>query len=181
MDEHGAKTLREYSEYMLRDDTEMAHILEKTPVIYPYMDQSLQNSPKRFGRFAVDLAHRGLVEWRGVARSIVTPFFVYKKDGVKRRLILDCRRTNLLFRDPPKVKMAGGAKLGELHLGPQQKIWMAKSDIKDYFYCLRLDSDIVEYFAMPAIPITLVKQIYRENGEEVPGAVLRLELLGYEN
>eukprot|EP00971_Amphidinium_carterae_P310392 6168034-Amphidinium_carterae.1 len=76
--------------------------------------------------------------------------------------------------------MAGGAKLGELHLEPGQKLWMAKSDIKDYFYYLRLDSDIVEYFAMPAISIALIQQVYQEKGEEVPGEVRRLASLGYK-
>eukprot|EP00971_Amphidinium_carterae_P211088 4188663-Amphidinium_carterae.1 len=41
----------------------MAAIQERTPTIYPYMDQALQKSPKNYGRFAVDLAHTGLVEW----------------------------------------------------------------------------------------------------------------------
>eukprot|EP00971_Amphidinium_carterae_P324929 6454954-Amphidinium_carterae.1 len=100
------------------------------------MDPKLKNSQNEYSGFIADLSRRGLdnVDWRKRAKSVVTPFFVWKKDRVRRRLILDCRRTNVMFGECPKLKVASGAKVSELHLGRDEELFVGKSDVNDFFY-----------------------------------------------
>eukprot|EP00971_Amphidinium_carterae_P313473 6229608-Amphidinium_carterae.1 len=179
IDPKGRCYLEGYEEFMLRGDAEVGWAREKMMQTKLYMDVILKRSTSKYAEFAIDLEKRGVVTWEVSASSICTPFFVWKKDKVKRRLILDCRRTNFLFRDPPKMRIASGAKMAEIVLGHHQELWVAKSDIRDFFYNLRLDGGLKKYFAMPAVRISDLKMKYVKGQLPIPKQLLDLECDGW--
>eukprot|EP00971_Amphidinium_carterae_P332360 6466486-Amphidinium_carterae.2 len=168
LDASGGELLRSFESTMLLPDSELGWCFERQKEISPYMDVVLSRSNKAYLEFLVDLSNRGLISWRRSASSVACPFFVLKKDGIKRRLILDCRQTNVLFRDPPQMRMASGSKLADLRLLPNDKLYVAKSDVKDFFYNIRLDGKLCEYFSMPSISCRDVLRYFHENGLRIP-------------
>ena len=98
----------------------------------------------------------GMLGFTSSPQGLVTPFFVAKKDG-RQRLILDCRGVNRRFQEPPAMSMAAGASWGQLHLPKQSTLFVAQSDIKDYFYSLAMPSSLQRLFAMPGIPAELLR------------------------
>ena len=74
-----------------------------------------------------------MLKFGGDRRSTVTPFFVAKKNG-KLRLVLDCRASNQFFRPPPDIAMSAGYSFAQLELEPEDTMYVAQSDIQDYFY-----------------------------------------------
>ena len=53
--------------------------------------------------------------------------------------------------------MAAGSTWSNLELPPGESLWVAQSDIKDYFYSLPLPEQLREYFCLPGIPHHLLK------------------------
>ena len=68
-------------------------------------------------------------------------FFVRKKSG-KLRLIIDCRRTNAIFKKPPKGHVVTSTAFGEL----EQHL-----EVKDFFYRLGISDSMGEYFALEPV------------------------------
>ena len=129
--------------------------------IKTYMDEKLRASPEAYAAFIKELFVRGMIEFVTEAASIMTPFFVKKKNG-KQRLVLDCRSSNLLFHKPPDVALAAGYSFAQLELEPGAELFIAQSDVKDYFYSIGLPAGLRKFFCLPAVE-------YSYLDVEVPG------------
>ncbi|CAK9056858.1 unnamed protein product [Durusdinium trenchii] len=75
----------------------------------------------------------------------------------KLRLILDCRETNRMFRKPPVLAARTGASWSQIRIPDGEQLFVAQSDIKDYFYSLQLPVDLRALFSMPPIPGALLR------------------------
>ena len=62
--------------------------------------------------------------------------------------MLDCRAINQLFRPPPDIAMAAGYSFGQLELSGNDIMYVAQSDIQDYFYSIGLPDNLHSYFAI---------------------------------
>lgn len=130
----------------------------------PYMDDVLRNDSRAYHDFVGDLWKRGMLKFGGDRRSTVTPFFVAKKNG-KLRLVLDCRASNQFFRPPPDIAMSAGYSFAQLELEPEDTMYVAQSDIQDYFYSIGLPDFLHPFFALPPIrPEWLAEQIQELQG-----------------
>ncbi|CAE8604771.1 unnamed protein product [Polarella glacialis] len=89
--------------------------------------------------------------------GLVTPFFVTKKGG-KLRLIFDCRTVNLRFKKAPKIAMGSGSSWASLEVAEGEQLWIAQSDIKDYFYSLALPAALAQFFCLPSIDASLLTE-----------------------
>eukprot|EP00971_Amphidinium_carterae_P328221 6459979-Amphidinium_carterae.3 len=181
LDASGQALLSSFESTMLRPDAELGWCFERQKEISPYMDVILSRDKRSYLDFVMDLWGRNLVSWRRFAACVSCPFFVWKKDGIKRRLILDCRQTNVLFRDPPKMRMASGAKLADIRLPPSAKLYIGKSDVKDFFYNIRLDGKICEYFGMPSILCCDAVRYFHEHDLPIPKELQDVVLTGRES
>ena len=83
----------------------------------------------------------GILIFSKKARGRVGSVVVRKKpkevDGVMRerqRLILDCRRVNLLFRAPPITELGSLPAVGDMEIPGGEKLYIAGGDIQDCFY-----------------------------------------------
>ena len=92
IDPTGREIIMDSSRTMLADKNVVADRLD-TEHVEPYMDEKLRNNKNVYIQFVVDLFERNMLKFRASGASIITPFFVIKKDG-RLRLVLDCRATN---------------------------------------------------------------------------------------
>eukprot|EP00971_Amphidinium_carterae_P289304 5744105-Amphidinium_carterae.1 len=92
---------------------------------------------------------RGLFSLGRDYRSLVTPFFVAKKDH-RIRLIFDCRRSNQFFEEPPNVHLFSGSGFGEVLLseGGEERLWFSAFDVKNAFYQHRLPFHLRKFFCL---------------------------------
>ena len=119
--------------------------LRKNQTFTPYMDETLRTSSQEYQNCVKDMFEAGMLSFTSKPQGLVTPFFVAKKDG-RQHLILDCRGVNRRFRDPPAMSLAAGYSWGQLRLPSHSKLFVAQSDIKDYFYSLAMPMDLQPLF-----------------------------------
>ena len=129
----------------------------------PYMDEILRQDSSMYHQFVYDLWSKGMLTFGRRKRAEITPFFVAKKDG-RLRLVLDCRATNLHFKNPPDIAMAAGYTFGQLCVDGGEKVYTAQSDIKDYFYSIGLPEYLYNFFCLPAIRPSLLRRLAQQHG-----------------
>ena len=156
LDAEGRDLLKGSFDGMLLDDEEWGEIIEHETPIKPYMDTALQNDPGKYGQFVKDLWEKGMLRFTSEPKDLVTPFFVAKKNG-KLRFILDCRGVNRRFRPPPALALAAGSSWSQVSVPKGNKMYVAQSDIKDYFYSLELPPDLQSMFCLPPLPSSVVQ------------------------
>ena len=156
LDHHGRETIEDPERCMLLGEDEWGLVVEKQRGFRPYMDEKLRTQPELYHRFVGDLFRAGMLKFSTKPKDLVTPFFVAKKDG-RQRLIMDCRGVNMRFRPPPGVALAAGYSWSQLQLGSKDKLHVAQSDIKDYFYALGLPEDLQPFFCLPGIPVEMLE------------------------
>ena len=154
LDEVGRDTVLAFHDTMLRD-------FEKEPPkqmpgnITPYMDVNLKSSEELYSNFVADLWERNMLDFEAEVKSLVTPFFVTKKSG-KLRMVLDCRVSNTFFKDPPDIAMPAGYSFSQLELGPNENMFVAQTDIRDYFYSIGLPKFLRSFFGLPRVNLRKV-------------------------
>ena len=146
-------------------DTTMLRDFEKDPPkllpgeIVSYMDEKLKNSSELYNQFVIDLYDRGMLEFDHKATSIVTPFFVAKKSG-KLRLVLDCRCSNTYFCSPPDIALPAGYSFSQLELSPDEQMYIAQTDIRDYFYSIGMPPKLRRFFALPRVNLKAILPLH---------------------
>lgn len=98
-----------------------------------------------------------MIDLTAKPKDLISPFFVQKKSG-KLRLVLDCRGTNRRFQSPPPMALSAGATWGSVRVPRGQSLYIAQSDIRDYFYGLELPAPLQDLFCLPAILGHLLKE-----------------------
>lgn len=156
LDDAGRETIEDPSRCMLLNEDEWGKIIEEGDTFHPYMDVKLQKSAQDYHDFIHDLYEAGMISFTAEPRDLVTPFFVAKKNG-KQRLILDCRGVNRRFRSPPSMSLSAGYSWAQLQVPDHKQLYVAQSDIKDYFYSLAMPEELQTLFSMPGIPSSLLR------------------------
>ncbi|CAE7480442.1 ANK1 [Symbiodinium natans] len=155
VDDFGRDILEDPLGNMLLSPDEWGHKIEIGDTIRPYMDPVLKTDGAAYVQFVQRLFEGGMVSFTEKPRDLITPFFVTKKSG-KLRLVLDCRGVNQRFREPPSIALAAGSSWSQLEIPLGEDLFIAQSDIKDYFYSLRLPHELQPFFCLPAIPVQAI-------------------------
>ena len=156
LDPVGRETIEDPLRCMMLSEDEWGQIIEKGDTFKPYMDVKLQHSSQEYELFVKTLFEAGMIDFTSEPQDLVTPFFVAKKDG-RQRLILDCRGVNRRFRAPPSMSLAAGYTWSHLQLPSDKQLYVAQSDIKDYFYHLRMPEILQPLFCLPSINNALLR------------------------
>jgi hypothetical protein len=124
------------------------------PGIRTYMDPILRSHGGAYRRFAGDIAKRGLPSLTQKHRQRCTPFFVAKKDGVKQRLILECRAVNEMFALAPSTSLCTGETLSKLEVesdeaGNYPEVRFSGGDVADCLHRLRTWDELSSLFVCP--------------------------------
>jgi hypothetical protein len=102
----------------------------------------------------IKLIHRmlasNMVEFTTTPAVINGLFGVPKPDG-SIRLIVDGRPSCARFIDSPRVALPTPDLLPRLIVPPGQPLWVAKSDLSDFFYRFRIPTWMQPYFALPGV------------------------------
>jgi len=71
---------------------------------------------------------------------VVNGLLGVEKDGDKIRLILNAKNANALFREPPRFELPSPDLLADPKVEKGKTIYVAKSDLSDYYHHLRVPS-----------------------------------------
>jgi hypothetical protein len=156
IDSVGRDMLKDPLASMLLSEDEFGQLMEDGDLIRPYMDVVLQNDSNQYQQFVRDLHDKGMIDFTDHPADLVTPFFVRKKNN-RLRFILDCRQVNRRFQSPPPLALAAGSSWSNLVMPEKGTLYVAQSDIKDYFYSLALPEQLQPLFCLPPIPCHLVE------------------------
>ena len=118
--------------HMLLELEELEAVLE-VGFLLSCQDKVLEQSPSKYAEFVVDLVACGVVGFTLHPKVVIGTFFVRKKKD-RQRLVLDCRRTNALFRRAPAPDMGAAESLQRLEAPPGTPVYEASADIKNCFY-----------------------------------------------
>lgn len=158
LDEVGRDTIGDPQRCMLLSEDEWGMEIEKNDPITTYMDPALRDDLALYCSFIQDLHSCGMLEFTNQPQGLVTPFCVAKKNG-RLRLILDCRDTNRRFKTPPPLALGTGSSWARVNIPQGEDLYIAQSDIKDYFYSLQLPASLRPLFSMPAVPNYFARQL----------------------
>lgn len=158
LDEVGRDTIGDPQRCMLLSEDEWGMEIEKNDPITTYMDPALRDDLALYCSFIQDLHSCGMLEFTNQPQGLVTPFCVAKKNG-RLRLILDCRDTNRRFKTPPPLALGTGSSWARVNIPQGEDLYIAQSDIKDYFYSLQLPVSLRPLFSMPAVPNYFARQL----------------------
>lgn len=92
----------------------------------------------------------GMVVFRRVVH-VVNGLFAVKKGEDSQRLILNAKPCNGLFVDPPSFELPTPDLLANLQARSGQRLYVAKTDLADYYHRLRVPEWLVGFFAIPAL------------------------------
>ena len=157
LDEQGQEVIADPHRCMMLSEEEYGDILEKSGSLCTYMDPLLRDDLPTYCTFIEDLYRSGMLEFTNSPQELVTPFCVTKKSG-KHRLILDCRGVNRRFKAPPPLALGTGSSWARIHIPKNKQLFVAQSDLKDYFYTLQLPESLRQLFSLPPVPSYLLRQ-----------------------
>jgi hypothetical protein len=151
-----AEILERWESTMLRSTGDVRRRLEVMGVPGCHFDPVLQRKPKLYASFVTQCVGTGVIELSLACRTEVGIFFVGKKCG-KLRLILDCRRANMKFLEPPTVELVTGEGLSQIEVDMGSgdleglKLALGVADVSDCFHRLILDGPLREHFCWPPL------------------------------
>lgn len=82
---------------------------------------------------------------------VVNGLFGTPKGDGTIRLIVDGRPANEVFCDPPHIELPTPDLLSRLSVDSSKPVFVAKSDLADYYYRFRIPTWMQRYFALPPV------------------------------
>lgn len=99
----------------------------------------------------------GMIAWTKTPAVVNGLFGVAKPDG-SIRLVIDGRPANKVFIDPPHINLPTPDLLPKLVNSTHQIVYVAKSDLSDFFYRFMMPEWMRPYFALPPVAAVEVGQ-----------------------
>ena len=155
--------LEENSELMLKP----ASAVDGSEVV-PYWDPKLKYNRKAYNGLVKRLADIGYFTFTTQPACEVGVFFVWKSSKTKLRMIIDARKANQMFREPPGVSLMTGEGIGRIEVELDDEVWatpsamdavttfVGLSDVRDCFHRMRVPGWLSRYFAWSALPAKVV-------------------------
>jgi len=100
---------------------------------------------------------------------VVNGAFCVPKEGDALRLIIDARYANAHFITPPKIELPTPDLMCHIVTDPNRPLYVAKSDLDNFYHRLRLPVWMQPYFALPAVSAADIGVV----GQLVDGRILQ--------
>ena len=175
------KVLDSFEDSMLLPQSERDAIAEDSSVAEQfYFDPVLSEDAPAYARYLARLHAAGVVDFCARGRVTIGLFFVTKKNG-KLRFIADARRSNALFRRPPRTVLGSMESWGRITLSGRDRktlssstLFVAQEDVRDYFFRLRMPEGLKDFFCLPHVSVALLVDAFINLGFDVPESVREL-------
>ena len=143
--------------------------------IVPFWDPQLRQCPRKYKSLIQKLHAIGYLAYTLNPRGRAGIFFVRKSDGVKQRLIVDARRANARFGEPPAVKLCSPEAFAKFEVTEEadynegissgfsegrHALFGGLSDIKDCFHRLQQPPWMQAYFCFDPVPASWVGLVF---------------------
>lgn len=140
--QHGASLLRPASEVFALD------------LLSPLKPARVAGSREQYVALIARMLRVGMVRLISKPKA-VNGVFAVGKDELQDRLIIDAQPANRLFIDSPPVRLPNPSHLVQLRVPADTEqhceLWMAKSDLSNFYHHLGLPEWMVSYFALPPL------------------------------
>jgi hypothetical protein len=155
------------SERMLRSFREYEAVCRVSPPLRPYADPKLKFNKKMCRGFAQHLSEIGFRHFAVTPKEEAGVFFVWKSNRSQIRMIIDARRGNRHFLEPPGVALRTAEGLSRIEIelpeGARPRsdlayqllkdtlVFLGLVDVRDCFHRLRAPLQLAEYCALPPL------------------------------
>jgi integrase len=110
----------------------------------------LVSSNDDYAELIVRLSDLGMVEFRLTPKAFNGVFGLPKPNG-SQRFLVDARPANSMFVEPPPMSMCTPDVLASLQIPAGATVYVAKTDISDFYHRLLLPEWLIPYFALPGV------------------------------
>ena len=141
---------------MLRSEEEYDALVTRAPLPEPYWDVALRRNRRRHLQLMRSLIRIGLVVALpgNTGQERVSMFFVKKPKTDSLRLIIDARRVNAKFANPPSVCLCSSEGLTRIEHestavaldSDEVQVHLGLADIQDAFHRFRIHDDFAAWF-----------------------------------
>jgi hypothetical protein len=101
----------------------------------------------------------------------VNGVFAVAKDADADRLIIDAQPCNRLFVESPHVSLPGPSHLVQLQLPPETPMFVAKTDLSNFYHHLGLPAWMQPFFALPPLSPAELASVGAPSGASFPMCV----------
>ena len=154
------------SPQLLRSWAEIFLLDQARPLRRPRVAGSRPEYVRLIGR----LLAQGMISFTAAPKA-VNGVFTVAKDADSDRLIIDAQPANRLFRDSPHVHLPGPSHLLQLQVPTGVVIYVAKSDLSNFYHHIGLPSWMQPYFALPPLTPAELRSLGLPHGAAFPCCV----------
>jgi hypothetical protein len=131
---------------MLRAEEEVRHLNESKPLPSPRVG----GSRAQYLALLKRMHSAGMLAFTAHPHAI-NGLFAVAKDEHSDRLIIDAQPANRLFVEPQHVSLPNASHLVQLQVQRGRKLFVAKSDLSNFYHHLRLPPEWQPYFCLPPL------------------------------
>ncbi|CAK0910921.1 unnamed protein product [Prorocentrum cordatum] len=113
----------------------------------PYSDPALRQT-RVWSDFVSRLHRSGLLDFAYDRGRESVEFFCVPEQDQRLRLVCDCRRSNVWFREPDNVAPRAGETLGNLQVAEDETLYISEADLSNAFYHLQLPVELRDLFTL---------------------------------
>ena len=134
----GTQAIQRFLAECLLPSGDVKRRLDDSGVLTPFLDPGLRRNERKYHRVIKRMHEASMLGYQLEPPLERIGFFaVGKKDG-RQRLVVDCRRSNCHFSDPPRTKLPTSSSFSRLPIDPSSTIYSACWVLKDAFYQFEL-------------------------------------------
>jgi hypothetical protein len=113
---------------------------------------------------------QGMISFTSNPRAVNGAFTV-RKDDASDRLVIDAQPANRIFVEPPRVELPNPSHLVQMQLSEGAPMFVAKSDLSNFYHHLGLPAWLQPFFALPPLTPAELKSIGAPLGGAFPMCV----------
>ena len=149
------------------DPTRCLRAVPPTPRDLRAIRQVFGVAKGEYGCLVDRLLEAGMIEFRHERPVCVNGLFGVPKDATTDRLIIDCRRANRFFIDPPDTALISPAVLADTILLENIPIHVGKADVSNMYHVLKTPPWMATYFGLPPLRLSQIPSRMSLSQEEV--------------